>query len=133
MMHCDGMPVRPEPRAVGAAGRSIDCSSRPGVGGAVRGFGELEAAVMQRLWDRADPATVRDVLTDLARERELAYTTVLTVMEKLYRKGWLGREPQGRAHLYRPLVSREEYTARLMREALTDSGDRAQALLHFVG
>jgi predicted transcriptional regulator len=102
-------------------------------GGAVRGFGELEAAVMQRLWNRAEPATVRDVLTDLVRERELAYTTVLTVMEKLFRKGWLGRESQGRAHVYRALVSREEYTAGLMREALTDSGDREQALLHFVG
>src|SRR5688572_5196267 len=88
---------------------------------------------MQRLWTRAEPATVRDVLTELVRDRDLAYTTVLTVMEKLYRKGWLGREPQGRAHVYRVLVSREEYTAGLMREALTDSGDRAQALLHFVG
>lgn len=99
----------------------------------MRGFGELESAVMQQLWDRGAPATVRDVLTDLVRQRDLAYTTVLTVMEKLYRKGFLDREPQGRAHAYRPLVSREEYTARLMREALTDSRDRAQALLNFVG
>lgn len=99
----------------------------------MRGFGELEAAVMQRLWDRATPATVRDVHTELVRQRELAYTTVLTVMDKLFRKGWLTREPQGRAHVYRPAVSREQYVAGLMREALTDSGDRAQALLHFVG
>lgn len=99
----------------------------------MRGFGELESAVMQQLWDRGAPATVREVLTDLVRQRDLAYTTVLTVMEKLYRKGFLDREPQGRAHAYRPLVSREEYTARLMREALTDSRDRAQALVNFVG
>ncbi|MFF5233603.1 BlaI/MecI/CopY family transcriptional regulator [Dactylosporangium sp. NPDC000521] len=99
----------------------------------MRGFGELESAVMQQLWDRGAPATVREVLTDLVRQRDLAYTTVLTVMEKLYRKGYLDREPQGRAHAYRPLVSREEYTARLMREALTDSRDRAQALVNFVG
>jgi predicted transcriptional regulator len=99
----------------------------------VRGFGELESAVMQRLWDRGAPATVREVHADLVRQRELAYTTVLTVMEKLYRKGFLDREPQGRAHVYRTLASRKKYTARLMREALTDSGDRAQALVHFVG
>jgi predicted transcriptional regulator len=99
----------------------------------VRGFGELESAVMQQLWDHGAPATVREVLADLVRQRDLAYTTVLTVMEKLYRKGFLGREPQGRAHVYRTLVTREEYTARLMREALTDSRDRAQALVHFVG
>ena len=99
----------------------------------MRGFGELESAVMQQLWDRGAPATVREVHTDLVRQRDLAYTTVLTVMEKLYRKGVLDREPQGRAHAYRPLVGREEYTARLMREALTDSRDRAQALVNFVG
>jgi predicted transcriptional regulator len=99
----------------------------------VRGFGDLEAAVMEHLWARAQPATVRDVHTDLTRDRDLAYTTVLTVMEKLYRKRYLRRAPQGRAHTYQPVISREEYVARLMREALTDSDDRAQALLHFVG
>lgn len=99
----------------------------------MRGLGELETAVMERLWARAAPTTVRDVLVDLRHDRDLAYTTVLTVMEKLYRKGFLRREPQGRAHVYAPVTSREEYVARLMREALTDSGDRAQALLHFVG
>jgi predicted transcriptional regulator len=99
----------------------------------VRGFGDLEAAVMEHLWARPDAATVREVHTDLTRDRELAYTTVLTVMEKLYRKKYLRRAPQGRAHTYQPVISREEYVARLMREALTDSEDRAQALLHFVG
>jgi predicted transcriptional regulator len=93
----------------------------------------LEAAIMQRLWERTEPATVRAVLTDLTRDRDLAYTTVLTVMEKLYRKGWLLREQVGRAHVYRPKGSRDQYVAGLMREALTDSGDREQALVHFVG
>ena len=99
----------------------------------MRGFGDLEAAVMEHLWARAAPATVREVHTDLIRDRELAYTTVLTVMEKLFRKNYLRRAPQGRAHTYQPVISREAYVARLMREALTDSDDRAQALLHFVG
>ncbi|MER7003703.1 BlaI/MecI/CopY family transcriptional regulator [Dactylosporangium sp. NPDC000555] len=99
----------------------------------MRGFGELEAAVMRQLWTADGPVTVRHVHTALSEERDLAYTTVLTVMDKLHRKGWLRRRLQGRAHLYQPMATREQYGAGLMREALTDSGDRGQALLHFVG
>jgi predicted transcriptional regulator len=98
----------------------------------VRGFGELEAAIMHRLWDFAVPATVREVLTDLRAGRQIAYTTVLTVMDNLYKKGWLHREPDGRAYRYRPVATREEYSALIMREALDGSGDRAAALLHFL-
>jgi len=99
----------------------------------VRGFGELEAAIMQLLWARGAPATVREILEELRPGRELAYTTVLTVMDNLYKKGWLTRVQEGRAHRYTPVANREEYVAGLMRDALNGSGDRAQALLHFVG
>jgi len=88
---------------------------------------------MDLLWARDAPATVREVLTDLRPGRELAYNTVLTVMDNLYKKGWLGREPDGRAYRYTPTTSREEYGARLMRDALDDAGDPAQALVRFVG
>jgi predicted transcriptional regulator len=101
--------------------------------GAVRGFGELESSVMDWLWEHGEPATVREVHTDLAKQRQLAYTTVLTVTDNLFKKGWLRREPAGRAHRYEPVVSREQYGAMLMREALDVSGDRQQALLAFVG
>jgi predicted transcriptional regulator len=99
----------------------------------VRGFGELEAAIMDRLWARGEPATVREVLTDLRRQREIAYTTVLTVLDTLYKKGWLRREPAGRANRYAPVTTREQYVAQMMRLALDDSGDRAEALMQFVG
>ena len=99
----------------------------------MHGFGDLEAAIMCRLWERQEPVTVREVWTGVRQQRNLAYTTILTVMEKLYRKGWLERELARRAHRYRPLISREEFVAGLMRAALHDSGDRAQALTHFVG
>ena len=99
----------------------------------MRGFGELESAIMQWLWDHGEPATVREVHTVLSERRELAYTTVQTVMDNLYKKGWLRREPVGRAHRYEPVANREQYGAHLMREALDASGDREQALLHFVG
>jgi len=98
----------------------------------VRGFGELEAVIMDRLWTWGEAATVRAVVDDLVGEREIAYTTVMTVMDNLYRKGWLERERQGKAWLYEPTLSREEYSARLMREALDDSGDRETAFAHFV-
>jgi predicted transcriptional regulator len=88
---------------------------------------------MQWLWDSGGPATVREVHTALSERRDLAYTTVLTVMDNLYKKGWLTREPVGRAHRYQPVASRDQYGARLMREALDASGDRAAALLQFVG
>jgi predicted transcriptional regulator len=97
----------------------------------MRGFGELEAAIMDRLWSRGEPSTVREVLTDL--QRNIAYTTVLTVMDNLYRKGWLRREPAGRANRYSPVNTREQYVAQIMGRALDDSGDRAEALMHFVG
>ena len=77
------------------------------------GLGELEADIMAVLWDNAQLITVRDVLTAL--QRPAAYTTVMTVMDNLHRKGLLTRERRGRAYHYRPLWSREEYTARLMR------------------
>lgn len=99
----------------------------------MRRFGELEAVVMQRLWDRQSPATVREILEELRTERDLAYTTVLTVMDNLFKKGWLSREQEGRAYRYTPKASREEYGAMIMRDALDGSGDRALALQHFVG
>jgi predicted transcriptional regulator len=99
----------------------------------VRGFGELEAAIMDRLWARGESMKVRDVLGELQPGRELAYNTVLTVMDILYRKGWLRRERDGRAHRYTPTVSREEYGARLMRDALDEAGDPAEALVRFIG
>lgn len=85
---------------------------------------------MDRLWTRAEAATVREVLGEL--RRELAYTTVMTVMDKLHRKGWLSRRRDGRAYRYRPTSSREEYCARLMRHALDGSGDNAGTLQRFV-
>jgi predicted transcriptional regulator len=102
-------------------------------GGSVQGFGDLESVIMERLWSRAEPATVRDVLTDLRQHRSIAYTTVLTVMDNLYKKGWLRREPDGRAYRYAPVTSRERYVADLMRQALDDSDDRAEVLVQFVG
>ena len=98
----------------------------------VRGFGELEAAVMQRIWAHDGPVTVRDIFEELRQERAIAYTTVMSTMDNLHRKGWLKRERDGKAYRYRAVASREEYSAQLMGEALDDAGDTEMVLSHFV-
>jgi predicted transcriptional regulator len=99
----------------------------------VRALGELENEVMTRLWQWNRLVTVREVLEDLQREREIAYTTVMTVMDKLFQKGWLRREQEGRAYRYAPVSTREAYTAALMNDAWETSDNPAAALVHFFG
>jgi predicted transcriptional regulator len=98
----------------------------------MRGFGELEAVVMDRVWDHDGPVTVRDLFDELREARPIAYTTVMSTMDNLHRKGWLARERDGKAYRYTAIASREEYSARLMREALAEAGDAEAVLSHFV-
>ncbi|MGQ0669767.1 MAG: BlaI/MecI/CopY family transcriptional regulator [Actinomycetota bacterium] len=99
----------------------------------MRAFGELEERIMNVLWQRAgQPATVRDVHAALTRESQLAYTTVMTVLDRLCRKGLLARKLRGRAYEYVPVISEAEHTAGLMHELLARTGDRKSALAHFV-
>ncbi|MEV8516590.1 BlaI/MecI/CopY family transcriptional regulator [Dactylosporangium sp. NPDC051484] len=99
----------------------------------MQGFGDLEAALMELLWRRERPTTVREAMSELTWHRDLAYTTVMTVLDTLYRKGWLTREPDGRAYRYSVALTRDEYVARTMHDVLVDSGDRLEALTRFVG
>lgn len=87
---------------------------------------------MHVIWQRGEPATVRDVLWQLNTPRPLAYTTVMTVMANLHRKGQLQREMDGRAWRYAPVRTRAEHAALLLQGVLAESGDHAEALLHFV-
>ncbi|GAA4698893.1 BlaI/MecI/CopY family transcriptional regulator [Nocardioides nanhaiensis] len=98
-------------------------------------LGDLERAVMERLWTAGEASlTVREVHAGLAQEREIAYTTVMTVMDRLARKGLVLQEREGRAYGYRARGSRAEMTAELMRETLDDFADhdRGTALVAFV-
>ena len=99
--------------------------------------------MLQVLWDRPSPVAAKDVLAALGDRdgagaaagapRELAITTVLTVLDRLRRKGLVRRERSGRAHLYQASVSREAYVADLMLEALGQAPDRSAALTRFLG
>lgn len=96
------------------------------------GFGELEEQVMLRLWTAGRPLQVREVREALLPDREPAYTTVMTVLDKLFRKGWLRREPVDRAYRYEPVMSREAFTATLMHEAWSAAENPGAALVHFI-
>ncbi|MDI9901000.1 BlaI/MecI/CopY family transcriptional regulator [Rhodococcus sp. IEGM 1409] len=100
------------------------------------GLGELERAVMDHLWSTSEPQTVRQVHEALATHRELAYTTVMTVLQRLAKKHLVIQQRDDRAHRYLPVNKREELVASLMVDALAqapESGGRAAALVHFVG
>ena len=105
-------------------------------------MGELEQAVLEALWDLDAAAQVTDgargssgrEVHDRLAGRDLAYTTVMTVLDRLVGKDVVVRERDGRAFRYAPRLSRAAMTAELMREALEVTGaDRDQALISFVG
>ena len=96
-------------------------------------FGELEAAIMDVVWAAGAAVRVREVSEQLNRDRPLAFNTVQTVMENLYRKGWLGRHKDGRAYWYESARSRDDYAAGLLAEALSAAGDPAAVMVRLVG
>ncbi|ALE77543.1 putative transcriptional regulator [Pseudonocardia alni] len=98
----------------------------------VTSLGELERAVMNVLWETDRDMTAREVQDQLA-DRDLATTTVLTVLGRLERKQLVRRIRDGRAHHYRPVASREDHVAELMTDALDDASDRGAALARFLG
>jgi len=94
-------------------------------------MGELETAVMDVLWDSGGPLTPAEVRATLADQHALAYTTVMTILVRLWRKGRLERERTGRAYAYRAVRTREEYVAARMGEVLVGVADRPKALGYF--
>jgi predicted transcriptional regulator len=98
-------------------------------------LGDLEQAVMDHLWSATEPQTVRQVHEALTAQRELAYTTVMTVLQRLARKNLVVQHRDDRAHRYAPSHGRDVLVAGLMVDALdqaADTGSRQAALMHFV-
>ena len=98
----------------------------------MREFGDLESAIMDVMWAADRPFAVREVRERLSYPRPIAYTTVMTVMDILYRKGVLRREKDGRAWRYWPAEAREEHDARLMAEVLRSGGNRGVTMRRFL-
>ena len=90
---------------------------KPLARGAGHVLGELETAVMEVLW-RAPGQTVNQVEEQLRQRRGSAHTTVLTTLDRLHRKGYLLREKQGKAFVYTPRYTREEFERIMTLEVL---------------
>lgn len=88
---------------------------------------------MDQLWDGSRPQSVREVHAVLVGERDIAYTTVMTVLDRLAKKGLAVREQHGRAYRYTAAQTREELTAEVMHTALDGTAaERSAALVAFV-
>lgn len=98
-------------------------------------LGDLERAIMEHLWDSDEPQTVREVHIALCASRELAYTTIMTVLHRLSCKDLVVQIRQDRAYRYAAAHGRDELAASLMVDALdqvTDRSGRQAALMRFV-
>lgn len=98
---------------------------------ALRRLGSLESALMECLWSADGPMSVREVQHCLAGH-ELAYTTVMSTLATLHRKGMLSRVADGRAYRYAPVQTREAYGAEVMSDVLSESHDPEGTLLRLV-
>ncbi|WP_417219011.1 BlaI/MecI/CopY family transcriptional regulator [Arthrobacter sp.] len=101
-------------------------------------LGDLERSVMDLLWDSTEAQTANDLRDKLAQVtgsdgKELAVTTVLTVLARLEKKQLVTRERDTRPHRYRAVTSREEHTVELMNEAMGNVMDREAVLARFIG
>lgn len=90
---------------------------RPGARGTNHVLGDLESAVMEILWSKAGQ-TVIEVEERLRQKREIAHTTVLTTLDRMYRKGYLKREKQAKAFVYAPRYTRNEFERTMAQEVL---------------
>lgn len=95
-----------------------------------RPMGSLEASVLEQLWQSAEPLTPADVQARLADD--LAYTTVMTILTRLWKKGIVERSRSGRAYAYSPAATQAEFLAERMRGELRRTKDRPAVLSQFV-
>lgn len=84
-----------------------------------RFLGTLEERVMDVLWRRTGPLAVREVAGELKGPSQLAYTTVMTTLDRLFKKGLLERHKDGTAFVYEPAMTRDEYRRRIVESTVT--------------
>lgn len=81
-------------------------------------LGDLESDIMEIVWRSPNPVSVRDVTENLQHKRQIAYTTVMTVMNRLVDKGLLNRKQDGRAYNYKSAVSKDKFLTRISRQII---------------
>ena len=94
--------------------------------------GELENQVLDVLWSRGEPMTPGEVHEVVAATHRVAYTTVMTILTRLWEKGHLTRRKQGRAFAYQPVLGRDERVAQRLEEILDAAEDPVAALNSFI-
>lgn len=98
-----------------------------------RGMGQLEAEILAILWSEGGWLTPRGVLEQLESDPPVVYSTVMTILRRLWKKGTLERRRVGKAYEYQPLRDEGEQTADRMAELLAAAQDPKAALSHFLG
>jgi len=97
--------------------KRLTSSFKPHKAGLGRVLGDIERLVMDILWSRAE-VTGREVLEEIQKERPLAFTTILTVMDRLLKKGLIRRKKRGGVFVYAPSISRDEFVKQVSEEVL---------------
>lgn len=90
---------------------------KPHKAGLRKVLGDLEADIMETIWNRGT-VSVREVYEQLRLQREIAYTTVMTIMGRLAEKQLLSKETQGNAYIYSPTLSKSEFSQRVVNDVL---------------
>ena len=94
--------------------------SREGLG---KVLGDLEAAVMEYIWQASEPVTARVVAENVGEQRGVQYITVITVLNNLWRKKLLSRRKSGRALKYKPRMERDEFLRQVSRDVFSGMMD----------
>jgi len=82
-------------------------------------LGELEKEVMDVVWENSSPVTVREVLQRISKKRQVAYTTIMTIMTRLVDKGLLSRKTNGsKAYIYHAVYSREKFLTKVSKQII---------------
>lgn len=100
--------------------KKIFSGYRTGKPGLEKVLGSLESNVMEIVWLKNTEVSVRDIFETLIGTREIAYTTVMTIMGRLAEKGLLTRRKEGNAFLFSPVITREDFTAQLVDNVVDD-------------
>ena len=80
---------------------------------------------MEVLWNGHQPRAVRDVCAQLRDGSPLAYTTIMTTLDRLYKKGLLERHKESTAFVYEPAMTRDEYRRRIVESTMSELMDRS--------
>lgn len=81
-------------------------------------LGELEKEIMEVVWKNKEPITVRFVLESITKNRKIAYTTVMTIMGRLVKKGYLKTEALGKAYIYKAILSKDKFLTKITRQII---------------